>query len=101
MERSEFDAFTADDARVKATEEPNESRRAEWLKLAAAIDMPPGATAGDLPEELRGRLYEATGAATADITIELLARALNDRDPANAQGSPDEPDDQQEGNYGR
>ena len=100
MERSEFDAFTADDARVKATEEPNESRRAEWLKLAAAIDMPPGATAGDLPEELRGRLYEATGAATADITIELLARALKDPEPEDA-GSTDEPDDQQGGNEGR
>ena len=46
MERSEFDAFTADDARVKAVEETDDGRRKEWWRLAAAIDMPAGRTAG-------------------------------------------------------
>ena len=68
MERTEFDAFTADDARVKATEETDQVCQAAWLQLAAAIDMSNGKTAGDLPSKQRRRLYVMTGAIFADIT---------------------------------
>ncbi len=82
MERSSFDAMTADDARVKATEETDEGRRAAWWELAAAIDTSRGTTAGHLPEETRDRLHATTGAASATITPELLARSLGRSDEA-------------------
>jgi len=97
MERSRFDAFTADDARVKATEETDDSRRAEWWKLAAALDVRSGRTAGDLPEELRDCLFETTGAATADITIELLARTLKEPEPTDVHPTPGAAHEDQKG----
>jgi hypothetical protein len=100
MERSEFDAFTADDARVKAVEETDDGRRKEWWRLAAAIDMPAGRTAGDLSEELREGLYETTGAASADITVEVLARSLGASDPTNAPRNPEGAGGQQAVNDG-
>ena len=93
MERSEFDAFTAEDARVKATEETDAGRRGAWWELAAAIDVRAGTTAGALPQELRDRLYETTGAASTDITVELLARSLRDPDRADGRRDSDGTDE--------
>jgi len=93
LERSEFDAFTAEDARVKATEETDDGRREAWWGLAAAIDVRAGKTAGVLPEELRDRFYETTGAASTDITVELLARSLREPDRRDPDGTDERQED--------
>ena len=95
MERSQFDAMTTDDARVKATEETDAGRQAAWWELAVAIDTSRGTTAGHLPEEVRDRLYATTGAVSATITPELLARSLSDPNQVKTRetGQEDKPRD--------
>jgi hypothetical protein len=47
IERTEFDALSAADARARANSEPDETRRAAWLQLASEIDkIGPEATSG-------------------------------------------------------
>lgn len=91
MKRHEFAELTAEDARTEAATEPDDRRRAAWLELAAAIDTSRGTTAGELKEEFVDRLYDSTGAAQAQITIESLARSIGeDRDsPSNDHADSD------------
>jgi hypothetical protein len=62
MERSEFDAMTAADARVRAEHESDELHQSPWLQLAHEIEAGDGDTAGDLPGDRTETLYHMTGA---------------------------------------
>jgi hypothetical protein len=59
------------------------------LELAAAIDTSRGTTAGELAEELVDRLYASTGAAQAQITMELLARSIGEDRDSPSREQPD------------
>jgi hypothetical protein len=86
MDRSEFDALSAVDARAKADNEPDETLRRAWLQLADEIDkVGPEATAADLTQEMGGRLYKATESVYADITPDLLSRSMRDPDLTKAR----------------
>ena len=90
MERSEFAELTAEDARTEAATDPDEGRQEAWLELAAAIDMSHGTTAGETRDQVVNRLYDSTGAAQAEITMELLARSLGeDREVRSEERSDD------------
>jgi hypothetical protein len=62
MERTEFDAITADDARARAEHETDELHQSPWLQLAHEIEAGDGKTAADLPDDRGDVLYHATGA---------------------------------------
>jgi len=62
MDRTEFDAMTAADARTKAEHETDELHQSPWLQLAHEIEASDGETAADLPDDRRDTLYHATGA---------------------------------------
>lgn len=62
MQRSEFDAITAADARARAEHEPDELHQSPWLQLAHEIEACDGDTAGDLPDDRAETLYHMTGA---------------------------------------
>jgi len=63
MDRSEFDAMTAADARSKAEHEVDELHQSPWLQLAHEIDACGGKTAADLPDDRGDVLFHATGSA--------------------------------------
>ena len=62
MDRTEFDAMTAADARAKAEHETDELHQSPWLQLAHEIEASDGETAADIPDDRRDTLYHATGA---------------------------------------
>jgi len=62
MDRTEFDAMTAADARARAEHETDELHQSPWLQLAHEIDACDGKTVADLPDDRRDTLYHATGA---------------------------------------
>ena len=91
MERDEFDALTAEDARVRATGEADPTRRSAWLQVASEVDaLGEGKTIGELPQARSGLFYTSTGAIHADVTPDLLTRSIKDRDLSNMRNQGEE-----------
>jgi hypothetical protein len=91
MERDEFDALTAEDARAEAAGETDPHRRSAWLQVASEVDaLGEGRTIGELPQARSGWFYSSTGAVYADVTPDLLSRSMKDPDLTKARNQREE-----------